>query len=158
MDIVIDDGAHGMDTDTSTANTTSRYRTFKDIMQLHLLVNCRRPYHDHCGYNNTGKVENDHKKVQNENNKRSYPAIVNKPENDSSKSKQPRKETFFSNRWPSQLKMAKHNVYWLKNSNNPCICTSLDNLNEPNPSFKIITLGNTIYLNHHYPRLLTSPM
>jgi len=142
MDILIDDGVIGMDTQASHCDTSSRHRTFKDIMQLHLLVNYRRPYHDHCGYNNTGKVEMDNKKVQNENNKRSYPAVVNRTEHEANKSKQPRKDTFTSNRWPSQLKMAKHNVYWLKNSSNPCICTSLDHLNEPNPSFKIITLGN----------------
>ena len=55
-----------------------------------------------------------------------------------------------SNRWPSSLPMAKHNIYWLKPSTSPCLCLGLDqaSLRTPTePLVRIIPICTETY--HH---------
>lgn len=49
-----------------------------------------------------------------------------------------------SNRWPTSLPMASHNLFWLKNSNVPCLCLGLDpgslNNTDSDPSLRVVPI------------------
>lgn len=59
--------------------------------------------------------------------------------------------SFVSNRWPASLPMLRHNLYWLKGNQTPCICIGLDraSLRNPDaePQLRVIPISITTY-NH----------